>query len=273
MKPETKNHLKQARRNLGKCASKIHARRTSACPLNQNEHEMVIGFGTAHDWVRWAFALEDLKFSTKSEGLSARSQGIVESVRFNQMWTAVNALFAKDSILSVASSPVPLTPTICSSELNRFDLIYRAANLNPSIEGPCVHNLNELLSMECQADGIVGVLTADGTPVMWEVIYHKYMRPEDKRRPLGRLINTAIQNAQVAHAAADAAGTKRTAQPKPQVRGPDIIYAARNWAVHGMLLTSFFRGSQQKYITFIDNITLLLAAVLDGSARTLLPKL
>jgi len=189
------------------------------------------------------------------------------------MWTATNALFAKDSILTVVSSPVPLTAAIRASEIKRFDVIYKVAGLNPALEGTCVDTLNELLSMECKADGLVGVFTADDTPIMWEVIYEKYMRPDDRSRPLGKLINAAIKKAQSAHTTAKAAGTKRTDQPKPLVQGPDLIYAARNWAVHGMLLTSFFRGSRQKYITFIDNITLLLAAVLDGASRNLLPKL
>src|ERR1700678_3681053 len=178
MKPETEIHLKQARKNLGLCAARISKRRTAIRPLSADEREMIIGFGTAHDWVRWAFALDDLKFSTKSEALSARSQGIVESVRFNQMWTATNALFAKDSILTVVSSPVPLTAAIRASEIKRFDVIYKVAGLNPALEGTCVDTLNELLSMECKADGLVGVFTADGTPIMWEVIYEKYMRPD-----------------------------------------------------------------------------------------------
>lgn len=273
MKAETKKKLKQTRSNLGKCAAKVVSRKSSTQPQIGSESEMIIGFGTARDWIRWAYSLSDLKFSTTSEQTSARAQGIVESVRFNQIWTATNALFAKDSILAVSSSPVPLSASVKSSEIERFKVIYKIAALDPLLEKSCVDTLNKLLSMECKATGITGVLTADGTPTMWEVIYHKYMRPEDRKRSLGKAIALALTNAQNANALATTAGNKLTIQPTPVVDGHVLIYAARNWAVHGMLLTSFFRGSREKYITFIDNISLLLSAVLEGASRNLLLKI
>jgi hypothetical protein len=64
---------------------------------------MLIGFGTARDWIRWAVSLRDLKFQ-RGEEKSSRKAGITEVVRFNQIWTAVNALFAKESILGVIPS-------------------------------------------------------------------------------------------------------------------------------------------------------------------------
>jgi len=217
--------------------------------------------------------MSDIKFSTKSERNSARVQGIVESVRFNQMWTATNALFAKDSILTAASFPVPLTSAVKRNEVKRFEILYKFAALDSDLEKSCVETLNKLLSMECKADGIVGILRADNTPTMWEVIYRKYMRPEDRRRPMGKAIATALDKAQTANDQALETSTPRNNQPPPIVQGHDLIYAARNWAVHGMLLTSFFRGSHSKYTTFINNITLLLSAVLEGASRNFLSKL
>ena len=109
--------------------------------------------------------------------------------------------------------------------------------------------------MECSADGINNVLNPGGTPTMWEVIDQKYSRTQDRAQGIGKVIFVALAAGQL---------------PTPD--GPTLIYGARNWSVHGVLLTSFFRGSQQKYMTFIDNITLLLSAVLDGAARNLLNK-
>ncbi|MCW1912118.1 hypothetical protein OJ996_00945 [Luteolibacter sp. GHJ8] len=273
MKDETLKRLRHARSLLGTCASKVAAHKTSSGSLVPGEAEKLVGFGTARDWIRWAVALEDLKFSTRSETKSARGQGILESVRFNQMWTSANALFAKDSILTLAASVTSFPNSIQNSEAKRFEVLYQSAALDPTLESACVGNINSLLSMECRADSMVGVLRADGTPTMWEIIYHKYMRPEDRTRPMGSAIGAALNAASVANAAAAAAGTKRVNHAPPAIQGPALIYAARNWAVHGMLITSFFRGSHQKYITFINNITLLLAAVLEGASKNLLPKL
>jgi hypothetical protein len=126
--------------------------------------------------------LKDLSFSTKSEKKSARAQGITESVRFNQMWTATNAMFAKESILMLALSPDPLPAQITNSEFRQFEVLYGFAGLDADLEKNCVDDLNALLSMECQTNDLTGELKADRTPTMWEVIYSKYMRQQDVAR-------------------------------------------------------------------------------------------
>jgi hypothetical protein len=154
------------------------------------------------------------------------------------------------------------------SDAKRFEVLYRFAGLAPAVESTCLDALNSLLSMECQTGGVQGELKADGTPTMWEVIYHKYMRSEDRRRGIGKIIAHALDGARRRNARFAPGG--RVDNPPPAATGPTLVYAARNWAVHGMLLTSFFRGSRQKYIRFIENITLLLSAVLDGAAQNFL---
>lgn len=47
---------------------------------------------------------------------------------------------------------------------------------------------------------------------------------------------------------------------------PTIIYAARNWNVHGVLVSSSFRGTRQKYVKFIESIMLVLSEVLARAA-------
>jgi hypothetical protein len=245
MKPEAEDYLQQARLGLRRCASVISARAAVAGLHSPHNREMMIGFGTASDWVRWAVALRELTFASKREGLSARHEGITESVRFNLLWTATNALFARDTIISITASGL----TVPDSELERFKLLYAFAGVDPKIEASCISTLNALLSMECKADGVISVLNPGGNPTMWEVIDQKYSRPIDRKRGLGKLIHTALLSKKL-----------------PQADGPTLIYGARNWAVHGMLLTSFFRGSRQKYITFVDNLVLLLSLVLRGAA-------
>jgi hypothetical protein len=245
MRPETKDILHDARSLLGNAAGRIAGRETAAYSLTTHEREVVIGFGTSRDWIRWAMALVDLTFRTRAEQRSARGEGITESVRFNQMWTATNALYARDGVLRLIV-PMAKLPT---TDLDQFKLLYKAASPDAKLETSCISTLHRLLDMECATTGITPIL-GTANPTMWEVIYHKYCRPKDRTRGIGKVIGNALAKKQF---------------PRPD--GPTLIYGARNWAVHGMLLTSFFRGSRQKYLTFIDNITLLLAATLRGAAQ------
>ncbi len=270
MKSKTVKHLRLAQKQLGDCTRNISQRKNPSGTLTLDEREMIIGLGTARDWVRWAVALKDLTFTRESESKSSRTQGITESVRFNLLWTGANALFAKDSVLSAVVAPASLSPATKGSEQKRFAALYASANIDAVEEKDALQTLHDLLSMECKAQGVVGELKADGTPTMWEIIYHKYMRPKDRGCGLGKILSPVLEAAKKANAAP---ASKRIDHPMPNIDGPTLIYAARNWAVHGMLLTSFFRGSREKYLTFSENITFLLAATLDGASRKLLTRL
>jgi hypothetical protein len=260
MKDETAQFLHQTKQRLGIALDRISSRAGPSRPLSQLEKDQKLGLGTARDWIRWAVALENIRFKTKGENVSARRQGIVESVRFTQIWTGTNALFSRDSVLSVLG----LLPAN-ENELARFRIVYASAGISTSPEEASIlQTLYALLDMECDTDDVAPMLTlpaspprnphlaAPSYPTMWEVIFSKYLRPTDRTRGIGRVI-----------------GHELAAHRHPRPDGPVLIYGARNWTVHGMLLTSFFRGSRRKYETFIDNINLLLAAALAGASREL----
>lgn len=264
MKSQTFIHLNTARKYFGLCAKKVAARAAQPHLLAPADREMLLGFGIAQDWLRWASSLKSLEFRNKNEQLSPRSPGVAESVRFSQMWTATNALFAKDSILRFAPAlPAPAAKASAkgkkkkkkkknakATEAQRFQRLYLLAKVDPAVEKNCLNTLNSLFGIGCNAAGVTPVLSA--APTMWEVIDQKYSRDEDRKRGLGKVISDAL------HA--------KTA-PKPDA--PTFVYGARNWAVHGMLLTSFFRGSPHKYVTFINTITFLLSLVVSGAAEEL----
>ena len=272
------------------CASKISHRRSATGTAIGTDQIRIQAFGTAQDYIRWAVALEKLASSTLGESRSARSAGITESVRFIQLWTATNALYSRNQILQLVTNPHKDW-----GERKRFEELYAAARLVKSFEREVVDALTESLDIECNAIGIrrkikklkpprnapgrvqrpynpsykrnpaIGThplykprkeMSAVEYPTMWEVIDQKYSRPEDRQRPysIGKTISEALAKGD---------------WPRPT--GPQLIYGARNWTVHGMLLTSFFRGSSAKYPAFIENIQLLLAAVLDRFARRVLP--
>ncbi|MGB7282521.1 MAG: hypothetical protein WBE13_09695 [Candidatus Acidiferrum sp.] len=48
-----------------------------------------------------------------------------------------------------------------------------------------------------------------------------------------------------------------------------LIYATRNWNIHGVLLSSSFRGQRKKFSVWLSVVNLALAKVLEGSAKAL----
>ncbi len=75
------------------------------------------------------------------------------------------------------------------------------------------------------------------TPKLFEVIYYKYTTASEQARGFGKKL-----------AAASAAGTISS------VDLPTIIYATRNWHVHGVLLSSSFRGPSKKFELYINTL-------------------
>lgn len=252
MNAETENQLWSAYETLGKCAGSIIKKKPAGGQLTAEQQDLLIAFGTSQDWLKWAGSLKSLQLKNRHVQKSPRVEGVAESVRFTQMWTGTNALFACDSILRLLT-----TRKLPTQEGQRFRLLYSSATINNQLETACLKNLHALLGMECKTDGLKPTLGLKYTyPTMWEVIHHKYSRAEDYKRGIGKVIAEALAKHQL-----------------PVVDGPTLIYGARNWTVHGVLLTSFFRGSPQKYLTFINNIELLLAATLNGAATSIYPKL
>ena len=246
MKGATHRNLRTARALFRECAQKLEATRVGNAPLPLAEREMQIGFGLSADYQRWAAALNEISFSTKTEVRSSRTQGLAESIRFGYAWTGTNALFSRGSILRLANGGV--APPQNMGELRRFRLIYDFAQLPAALVASEGKLLNDLLSMECQPEPLPGA-PVKPSYTMWEAIFYKYIVPEQRTFGIGRSIATAL-----------AAGHTPNFDP------PTIIYGARNWNVHGVLISSSFRGSRQKHLTFVDGMNLLLSEVLARSA-------
>jgi hypothetical protein len=246
MKGSTQQNLIDARTNFRRCAKKLEERRIGDQPLGPTDREMQIGFGLCADWQRWAASLDDLRFSSKVEQRSSRTVGLTESTRFNCMWTGTNALFARDSILSLAKQPAPLPPL--GGEESRFRLLYEFAQIPAPIAEAEQTLLNQLLRMECEAESLAG---APNKPsyMMWEIIFYKYIVAHQQTLGIGHRIATALASGAC-----------------PYLDAPAIIYGARNWNVHGVLLSSSFRGTRRKYVAFMNSIMLLLSEVLARSA-------
>jgi hypothetical protein len=211
---------------------------------------MQIGFGLCADWQRWAASLVELRFSAGREQNSSRIAGLTESTRFNCMWTGTNSLFSRDSILALAGHPNPVN---INGEEIRFRVLYEFAQVPQAIIEAETTLLNQLLRSECRAQPLPGLPAADAY-TMWEVIYYKYIVPKERTRGIGRSITAAL-----------------TRDACPYLDAPAIIYGARNWNVHGVLLSSSFRGTRRKHVAFMNSIMLLLSEVLARSAARFLP--
>jgi hypothetical protein len=236
-----------------RCAARLEQRRNAGAPLLSTDREMQIGFGICADWQRWSAAINEICFSERSEQRSSRTEGLTESTRFNYMWTGANALFSRNAILSLARHPNPL-PSLRGEE-DRFRILYDFAQIPGQLISDEEKLLNQLLSMECRAQPLPGA-PVQQSYTMWEVIYYKYTVGHDRRRGIGASIGRAL-----------AAGTL------PQLDAPKIIYGARNWNVHGVLLSSSFRGTRRKYVAFMNSVMLLLSEVLSRTAARLFPKI
>ena len=183
MKGSTQQNLLDARTAFRSCARKLEQRRVAHKPLVPADREMQIGFGVCADWQRWAAALDDLRFLSSSEQRSSRGVGLTESVRFNWMWTGTNALFARESILSLAIQPAPL-PQLGGEE-SRFRILYNFAEVPQPIVFAEQKLLNQLLRMECEAEPLAGVLNKPPY-MMWEIIFYKYTVEPQRAQGIGQ---------------------------------------------------------------------------------------
>ena len=77
MKADTAKYLHATKRQLDIALGRILSRQTTTRPLTETEMTQKLGLGSARDWVRWAVALEGIRFKSKNERQSARKAGII----------------------------------------------------------------------------------------------------------------------------------------------------------------------------------------------------
>jgi hypothetical protein len=142
--------------------------------------------------------------------------------------------------------------TLPSGELSRFRLLYRDSGFSPSDEATALTQLHAILSSTRHPDEFPWAPLA--TIRVIDVIYHKYTPDSYKGRgPVGKAIEDVVVGG----------------RPITSLDLPTLIYATRNWTVHGSLLDSSFRGAPQQYQLYITIITKALAATLGGYAVAL----
>jgi hypothetical protein len=238
--------LKRAAKSLGQCAKAITTK-SGRTALSTSDYEVLIGLGIACDWIGWARDLDSLTYSNPKRESFERAYGTSELTRFTFMWTAANALFSRGSILKV----IDPTTAGSGSELDRFRVLFDGALLSDIDEKAYLKNLHALLSLPMHVQHFPWV-AVNSPPTLLEVIYFKYTVPHEQSRGLGKKLLQAATTTNY-HA----------------LDLPTLIYATRNWNIHGVLLSSSFRGTRKKFNIWIDTVNIALAKVLEGSASAI----
>lgn len=158
------------------------------------------------------------------------------------MWTAANALFVRDSITSSIAHPNS------KSELDRFRVLYRKTALSAQEEAWTLQTLHSLLNLEMRVKHFPWP-TASVHPSVLEVIYYKHTVADQQALGFGKKMFEAISTNNYI-----------------KLDVPTLIYATRNWTIHGVLLSSSFRGTRRKFEVWMDTVNHALARTLEGSS-------
>jgi hypothetical protein len=238
--------LGRAANGLGKCAQAVQAQAapTGMTPL---QYERLIGLGIACDWVGWARHLLSISYSDRRRSASDRAYGLNELTRFTFMWTATNALFARSAIIELLDS----TSDQRASELERFRVLFQHCGL-PTVDANTLElTLHSLLALPMYVRHFPWA-SVHTPPTILEVIYFKYTVTREQSRGVGRKLLRAATTGNYRH-----------------LDLPTLIYATRNWNIHGVLLSSSFRGTRKKFNVWIDTVNIALARILEGAAVAL----
>ncbi len=214
--------LRVALRKLGKCSRRAAA--TAPTSQTPSHAELQIGLGTAGDWIAWASRLRSLDFSTAVKRGSPRAKSFLESTRFTYTWTAANALFSRNQVIKrfhKGKRPP-------KDEFGRFRLLYKNSGLTAGEEARLLAPLHATLGSIRHPDEFPWAALPNVRIV--DLIYYKYT--PDAYKGLG-LSGNAIKNVVV------------NGDPLTSLDLPSLLYATRNWTVHGSLVDSSFRGAPQ----------------------------
>ncbi|WP_457354184.1 hypothetical protein [Roseateles sp. P5_D6] len=239
-----KDKFENASQTYAKAAKNLERRLTDPKVQTEEESERLIGLGVAIDWTRRASHLHPLNYDSKFLNKSARSPGVTEMVRFNLAWSGMNALFSRPSILNLFGG------TTAKSELQRFRFLYGKAGLTAATAADQESALQQLLAIHINTR-VPGV-PAGQTVTTLHSLFYKYTPSDVQNMATGKVIRNALTSGNFS--ALDL---------------PLLIYAMRNWSVHGGIIGSSFR-SDTRFDMYIGTVQMALADVHETLAKKLL---
>lgn len=235
--------LLAARNAYCQCASAIE-KKIGQSSLDELFSRQIIGTGVAIEWLRRAAEMDSIVYMGKYLNNSKRNQSFTEVMRFSFSWFAINAIFTRAELLDIIGTPSG------DGEYAQFRLLYDNAVLpsNPAR----IQELRDLLNVQ----------TAPRLPnepegkrvTTLSAIFLKYL-PNEPKGQTAKAIARAAK--------AGDAGT---------LDMPTLLYAFRNWSVHGNALDGCF-GSRPGFLRYVCLLEETLAAVHLCTAQSLLKRL
>lgn len=224
--------LLAARKKYSRCAHLLELQ-IKASGLTPLLSERVIGCGVAVDWVRRAAEMDDLAFIGNQLNESEHKPSFVELLRFNFSWFGLNAIFSRPRLLSLVGAPSS------QSELDAFLVLF---------------NKTVLPNAQAQLTELHGYLQKSTSP-----------RMPGLARGTAVTTLTAIQAKYLDHAASKGTTAKQIALAASSgniasLGLPTLLYAFRNWSVHGAALDGSF-GTRPGFVRYVEILQEVLAEV------------
>jgi len=243
--PTAKN-LQSTGKSYSECAKRVTAKCLNPKQPSATESELRIAFGIASDWTRRAASMRPIAYGNRLMNKSAKTPSVSEMIRFNLAWSGMNALFSRNSVISLFN---PASP---KSELDRFRLLYANSGVQPASMNVHLTNLHNILATPTLS-AVPGHPIGASLPIL-QVLHEKYTPIQYQNMATGKLIVAALKSGN--YAALDM---------------PLLIYLMRNWSVHGGLLGSSFR-SVPRFDLYIKTVSEALSIIHLGLSSELLKR-
>jgi len=241
--------LLNARKLYSKCAARIELQIKSTPQLSAQLSERIVGIGIACDWVRRAAEMDGISFIGDHLNESPWTPSFVETTRYGFAWYGINAIFARDEVLHLIGTPGPGN----HGELPRFRILFAAAALPLAIVAAREAALRSILA-ESTTPRLPGIATGTATTTLY-AIDKKYIPQTTKTMGAAKKIAEAAVSGNMS-----------------DLDLPLLLYAFRNWSVHGNALHGSF-GGRPKFATYVELLLETLAETHVGTAAALLNKL
>lgn len=235
--------LLNARKMYSQCANKLELKIRQG-GLSSPLSEQVIGVGVAADWLRRATEMREIVYLGAQLNKSSRNVSFVELLRFGFSWFGINAVFARPSLLGLIGAPGG------PSEFAHFRVLFDITPL-PDAQAQ-TNDLRSLLATQVSSR-LPGMPPGTLTSTI-RAIQTKYLSHGQAKGRTAKMIATAAASGNLA-----------------PLDLATLLYAFRNWSVHGSALDGCF-GSRPRFLRYVGILQQVLAEVHTATASQLLTK-
>jgi len=235
-----RKRLLEARKKYSSCANVLESK-IKASELSVVLSEQVIGVGCALDWVRRAAEMDDIAFIGDQLNRSEHKPSFVELLRFNFCWFGLNAIFSRPSLLGLFCQQKG------QSEFDDFCVLFDQATL-PNTQTQ-LDKLHALLRTETSPR--MPLLLAGTKVTTLRAIHTKYLKHTSSKGKTAKRIAAASETGEFV-----------------ELNLPTLLYAFRNWSVHGAALDGSF-GTRPGFIEYVSILQAVIADVHYSTAKNL----